>query len=162
MNRVVPILVAVALLESAAVQLLGQAPPPLQSPDFEVAGIDLDADSTTVIQRLGRPDSSRTEAGFGVDEHSLRYWYFPGAAITFRVTDVVEGILLTTPTYATTRGLRVGDLRERVRTLYGSPLDDPDPTLWLYADDPRLPEHLIIMTFSGDAVTSISVRHFRA
>jgi len=134
----------------------------LQPADFAVGRLSLDADSATVIQLLGPPDSVRAEPGFGVDDHALLYWYAGAAVISFNTPNVVEGIAVASPAVATARGLRVGDMRARARQLYGAPLSDSVADQWTYVDEAIRPDHLIQLEFSGDTLVRIEVRHVRA
>jgi hypothetical protein len=143
--------------------LNGQATQPLRPTDFVVGGLDLGADSAAVLKLLGDPDSTRTDPGFGVDEHALLSWYFPVATVSFFATPRrVEGIAVLSPHLATARGLRVGDTRARVRKLYGAALNSGSGDLWVYGDDLVAPRRVIVIRFAREKVLFIHVRHFRA
>jgi hypothetical protein len=149
-----------------ATSLPAQRPPNLQTADFAAGRIHLDADSSAVIQVLGHPDSARTGPLEDWDPNVLfDFWYFHGVMVSFRPSNAVEGIVLTSPVLRTPRGLRVGDGRARVRQLYGLPSPASDKHIWYYGDfsrASRLGPRLILVYFAGDKVSRIDIRYTRA
>jgi hypothetical protein len=136
---------------------------PLRPSDFAVgSALGLDADSLSVLRQLGHPDSVRSAYEPWNAGVPFTSWYFRDVLVTFETPNVVEGILLTTRTFSTARGIRVGDSRAHVRRAYGPPVDGSSTDQWLYVENQRIPMRLIQIEFVGDHVSAILIRHSRA
>ena len=88
-----------------------------QPSDLELAGIRVGADSASVLQVLGVPDSS----GQGDDPSlaaPLSAVFYPGVEVVF-LAGKVHGVWLKGSGHATSRGLKLGDSIEIARRLYG-------------------------------------------
>lgn len=127
--------------------------------DFVVAGIpdhyphlDVATDTARIRQAWGRPIAihlNETKPG-----DTLTTWEYDGVMVTFGYLSRL-GITLTSPPFATYRGLRVGDCEQRVRALYGLPSwrEDLD---WIY-EDPRERLHVIRVTVREGRVQEIHI-----
>lgn len=132
---------------------------PLEPADFVVAGIadnypDLDValDMASVRQTLGRPDTiTRSEFQPG---DMTTVWHYDGLFVAFGSISRI-GITLTSPRYATRRGLRVGDTEQRVLALYGSPSRREDAD-WIY-EDPRERLNVITVTVQDHRVERVYI-----
>lgn len=132
----------------------GPSKVPLNALDFEVAGIpdnfpnlDVAIDTARIRGILGAPRRA-------TQRDDLTEWTFDGLVVLFGPI-ARQGITLTTPRYATRRGLRVGDTEERLISLYGAPSAQQDDE-WTY-EDPRERLHAIIVTVRGGRVASIFI-----
>ena len=85
----------------------GQGPRELADSDLVVSRISFRSDSSRVVAALGQPS-----------QRSGERWTYNGLLVYFK-NGRVEQIHLTSPRYATARGLRVGAKASRVTTLYG-------------------------------------------
>jgi hypothetical protein len=93
---------------------------PLRDEDYLLAGLATGGDSSGVETTLGLPDSTVTRARADtIGPSEVREWWYRDVVVTF-AADRVYGITLTTPRFATARGVRVGDPAEAVRAVYGS------------------------------------------
>ena len=101
-------LVVTPLLVTIAAAATAQQPAPLVTGDLRVSGVAVDDDSGSVRRRLGRLAI--------VDSSGLHY---PDLQIFLKAGKVAI-LSITGPSRATRRGLRVGDLAMRARTLYRS------------------------------------------
>ena len=88
---------------------LAQRPKELADSDLVVAGLPFHADTAAVRAHLGEP-TSRKEAR----------WTYRGLVIYFDQQGRLHQAHLTSPRYATARGLRVGEPVDRVTPLYGA------------------------------------------
>ena len=71
----------------------------------------------------------------------------------------VQVIIVNSPSYATTRGLKVGDSKEKALQLYGKPTEGRiEESVWFYTDDKNA--YGIIILFDDDIITYIDV-HIR-
>lgn len=75
------------------------------------------------------PQKEETEQYEGLKAKTL---FYPDNTQIFLVDDTVYSINVTSPEYATPRGLKVGDSRERLIELYGEPDIKEDKTHWGY------------------------------
>lgn len=134
------------------------APAPLSDSDFVVAELSETLDSAGVVKRLGQPDSVRAEGDpFGEGGHSVVFFY-PDLLTSVAGGGTLSMVTLTTPRFATRRGLRVGDSPEKALALYGS-VRDSIMGDWTFADpDPKKGDgHVIQLSFSEGRVKSIYV-----
>lgn len=108
--------------------------PPLSAWEFTASPFSLEDDSTGFVAFLGRPDSVTTEPNpFVPQDAPFQEWYYRDIRVFFSTPNVVAGLVLLSPRFATMRGLRVGDPEARVLQLYG-PRHDEDPAgEWEYA-----------------------------
>ena len=123
----------------------GAGPARIGGSDLVVAGVAYKDDSGAVRRRLGAPDSLAEEV-----------WYYRDLTVYFRKTKV-EQILLSTPKYATARGLRVGDEVSRAADLYGGPCAS-DALIYCHpADDDVFDERGMIVEHDGPRITGIRI-----
>ncbi|MBI4543407.1 MAG: hypothetical protein HY705_10280 [Gemmatimonadetes bacterium] len=104
---------------------------PIQEADFSVAAVALGTDSARVVAALGRPESVEVR-GHPFDSAGLRVWHYRDVIV--EIAGSVERITLRSPAVTTARGVRVGDVTERVRAAYGESVVRT-PTSWKYSDD---------------------------
>ena len=123
--------------------------------DFVVAGLAEGMTSAAVQREIGRPDSVQKIDDFRDPGTKLVSWVYKDFVVMLGSDDAVRGVLITGRRVATARGLRVGDRRERVSQLYGSPIRE-DARVAEYAD-PDKPLHGITVLFNGSLVTEIFV-----
>jgi hypothetical protein len=148
--------VGVLALFCAVVPARAQAKP-LDSLDFVVAGVpdsypylDVSDDTAAIHQILGAPQHIERVAGYGDD--SVTTWQYDGLSVDFG-SIARWGMTVTSPRYATRRGLHVGDPSQRLLELYGSPANIQDNE-WTY-EDPREHLHVMIVTVEHDRVTRV-------
>jgi hypothetical protein len=98
-------------------EIFTERPVALADSDLVAAGVAYLADSAQVRRTLGAPAS-----------RDSIFWTYSGVRIRFYAGPVTQ-IALTTPQYATARGLRVGDRVARAKALYGTPCMRE---LWIY------------------------------
>lgn len=132
---------------------------PLQPADFVVAKVPdnypdvmVEDDTSRIRQILGAPLAIRRHEFRPPD--TLTTWQYDGLSVAFG-SIARTGITLTSPRIATQRGLRVGDLEDRVRLLYGPP-SGVEEDRWIY-EDPRERLHAIIVTVREGRVVQIFV-----
>lgn len=137
------------------VMLTGQTP--LRAPDFVVGGISDRVDSAQVRRLLGAPDSITTADHPYDASGKLIDWWYPQFRILYNGGEKVGAVWVLGSRAPTHRGLRVGDPRNRVRALYGTPASvDTASNAWVYHDADHASEmHLMKVFFRGDRVVSI-------
>lgn len=115
------------------------------------------ADSDLIVSKVAfRADSAQVRRVWGApaSTDSLS-WTYPGLRIWLE-EGRVNVIVLTTPKYATARGLRVGDPVRRAKALYGTPCIKE---LWVYCrnslDEPE--GHGIMLTVENHVIKEILV-----
>jgi hypothetical protein len=136
---------------------LAQSQAPVRQADFVVAGVSSQIDSAAVRQLLGRPDSvTSTDHPFDVGGKLVDWWYHR-LRVSYNGGEKVGGVWLLAPGVQTSRGLRIGDPRQRVRQLYGAPASvDTASDAWVYHDADEATEmHLIKVFFRGNRVTTV-------
>ena len=107
---------AVAAAAATPASLTAQ---PLNERDLRVAGLPVDADSGAVRRVLGAPMGIRP---FRDDDgHVLIAWRYPDITVSFDQTGHGYSWHLSSPRFATTRGVKPGDFTSRVRSAYGRP-----------------------------------------
>jgi len=127
----------------------------LERADFVVAGLVEGRNSAAVQRAIGRPQSVQAVEDFRDPGTKLISWVYRDFVVMLGSDDALRGVLITGRPVATARGLRVGDRRERVSLLYGSPIRQ-DARVAEYADaDRRL--HGVTVLFKGSVVTEIYV-----
>jgi hypothetical protein len=129
---------------------------PLQPADFVVAGIDPEpgVDSAAVVAALGAPDSILLQP-HPWDTAGLRVWYYGSRSLEVALTESVQHFRITGSATATGRGVRVGDLVERVRAAYGERHGGVSGE-WRYDDDSDPSGlHGIVFHTRNDRVTAI-------
>jgi hypothetical protein len=127
---------------------------PLDSTDFVLAGLTEGGDSTSVLARLGRPDSVTVDKNPYDTGGHLPTWHYRGLDVDF-IEAAIQGFEITGPQIRTARAIGVGDTEERLITAYGEPnsrLDD----LWSY-DDPRHDLHTIAFTIRTGRIVKIFI-----
>jgi hypothetical protein len=99
--------------------------------DLEVAGIPRGASRLDVLRRLGEPrDVLLDPEAQCVFHGACEKYFYPGLIFTFDgATGIRSGVELTDPTYATRRGLRVGQGSKEALALYGRPKEHGDDYL---------------------------------
>ena len=130
---------------------------PVGRADFVVAGVSSQTDSAAVRRLLGRPDSVTSgDHPFDVGGKLINWWYHR-LRVSYNGGEKVGGMWLLAPGVETTRGLRVGDQRQRVRRLYGTPASvDTASDAWIYHDaDDGSEMHLVKVFFQRDRVASV-------
>lgn len=86
--------------------------------DFLLAGVEYGMPEKEVVQALGTP-SSMQNTGSGL------IYEYPGVTVKFQTrTDgfAVQEVVVTTPDYPTSRGIKIGDPRDRVKQIYDLPV----------------------------------------
>ena len=127
---------------------------PLDSTDFVLAGLTEGTASTSVLSRLGRPDSVTVDKNPYDTGGHLPTWHYPGLDADF-IETAIQGFEINGPKIRTARAVGVGDTIERLMGAYGEPnsrLDD----IWFY-DDPHHDLHQIAFTVRDGRVIKISI-----
>ena len=148
------IIFAIALL--LGVELLpAQARDTLTHDDLTIRDLGEDGDTAMTRRLLGAPLRVVRHDERNEDGALLVDWYYHDVGISFH-----EGrpyfVEVTGRTVATSRGVRVGDPRAKVRTAYGRPMHE-DVSHLLYANEAET--RGIIFFLTGDRVTRILVGH---
>jgi hypothetical protein len=110
-----------ALLLALPLGTAAQGPDTLSARDLNVGGIVEGADTVVVRRALGAPLRVHRDSQPNDDGILLTVWYYRALTVTFDPDGRRYTVTLTRPTYATARGVRVGDSAEKVRRLYGRP-----------------------------------------
>jgi hypothetical protein len=159
MTRLLGILGIASLSLSSAAPAADRVPQsrPLSAEDFVVAGVGVvDGMNSAAVRRvLGRPHSVKTVDDFRDPGSKLVSWRYKNVVVLLGAEDSVHGVLVTNPTLATARGLRVGDRLARMEMLYGAP-DFRDSTMAEYAD-PDQRTHVVRILFTAGVVKKIFV-----
>ena len=134
-----------------------ERPPPLGARDFHLGPVSEGTDSLTVLRRIGKPDSIRTEAAAPDVRAKLIIWHYHHFRLYFTELSIhgVMAVEASDPTYATPRGLRVGDSSTRLKSRYGEPTGTHRDT-WDYSD-PNSSIHLLRFTVQDGRVRTIYV-----
>jgi hypothetical protein len=125
--------------------------------DFRLGPVPEGTDSLIVRHRIGRPDSISTEAAAPDVSAKLHVWHYHHFRLYFTEQSIhgVMAVETTDATYATNRGLRVGDSASRLKKLYGKPVGTYENT-WDY-DDPTTHLHVLRFTIRNGRVKAIYV-----
>ncbi|NLK85876.1 MAG: hypothetical protein GX279_00080 [Clostridiaceae bacterium] len=97
--------------------------------DLQVGDIDIDMSYGELIAAIGQEPLDVIEEQY--DGMSTKTLFFPDDTQVYIVNDVVFTVNVTSPDYATPRGLKPGDSQERVLELYGEP-DKNEDGVWGY------------------------------
>jgi hypothetical protein len=160
--------IGMLIIASVAISSLTEAQriQPLDSADFNVAGISGNLDTSAVINRLGMPTTRKSEINPFDSPSRLHIWKYPGLSVHFASDYTVFGITVDSPRYPTKRGLKAGDSVLRLRRLYGEPseVDENESAYagpvnvrdvdWDY-QDPAHEMHVIRVTLRNNKVRSI-------
>jgi len=146
---------ALALAYSAAVEAQHQGATPLQPDDFTMAGLAEGMPSAGVRALLGAPQSVAGSGDLRDKESKLVSWRYKDLTVLLGSRDEVRGAWLSGASLATKRGLPVGDSRERVGQLYGTPAAGDDKMVE-YAD-PNERSHVIRVVFKRERIETIFV-----
>jgi hypothetical protein len=146
---------------SSPVAISGGTPPtthslgtPLDSTDFIVAGLKEGADSATVVGRLGRPDSVRSENNPYDVGAKLSTLHYRGLDVGF-VLGTVQSFEILDPAISTARGIRVGSTVDELNAAYGKAGSQYEED-WIYLD-PNEDLHQIYFTVRAGRVSKIFV-----
>ena len=156
-GRLLHYLAFVSLYGAVAAQSKAQSPPPLAGTDFRLGPVPEGTDSLVVRRRLGRPDSVGAADAAPDATDKLVIWHYPHFRLYFTRLSIhgVIGVEATDSTYATGRGLRVGDSETRLKRLYGEPVGTHE-NIWDY-DDPSARLHVLRLTIRNGRILAIYV-----
>jgi hypothetical protein len=123
--------------------------------DFRLGPVPEGTDSLVVRRRMGRPDSVSSKDAAPDSPAKLVVWHYHHSGLYFTKLSIhgVMGVEITDATYATNRGLRVGDLASRLKRLYGGPAATFEDS-WDYAD-PTAQHHVLRFTIRAGRVKAI-------
>jgi hypothetical protein len=100
--------------------------------DLQLGNLRIDMPYEELLEVMGqKPAHEITDEYEGLDAKTL---FFPDNTQVYVVDNVVYTINVTSPEYATPRGLRTGDGEERLLELYGEPSSKEDG-MWGYSYD---------------------------
>ena len=156
-GRLLHYLAFVSLYAAVPAQSIAQTPPPLTGTDFRLGPVPEGTDSLVVRRRLGRPDSVSAADAAPDATDKLVIWHYPHFRLYYTRLSIhgVMGVEATDSTYATGRGLRVGDSATRLKRLYGEPVGAYENT-WDY-DDPSAQLHVLRFTIRNGRIAAIYV-----
>jgi hypothetical protein len=134
---------------------------PLSTEDYSINKVHLGMDSDQVRGILGEPDTAYYHTVQANRENLEVSWSYRECRIVFGNSPVVEAAALVGPRFCTSRGLRVGDSRERVESLYGSAHEGRDNSpQWVFLETPSGSLRGISVMFEADTVNAIFLGKF--
>ncbi|BAY57530.1 hypothetical protein NIES2135_43960 [Leptolyngbya boryana NIES-2135] len=146
----------------ASVSLAAPVQPPpkeMSMARMGLAGIKLGMKASQVERKLGKPPQMASQASTCCG--TLLYWKYPELEVHFEVpmgvrqepNATVYSITTRSSKFATLEGVRVGDRRNKVLRIYGTPSADEDNAVF-YANDQYASS--LVFRFENDRVVEIS------
>jgi len=130
---------------------------PFDTTDLVVAGLRQGMDSAAVARLLGPPDSISAEPDGRDARTKLVEWHYPAVSISLGSNGKLGGVSITSGAVATKRGLRLGDSRARLVSLYGLPADTTGQA-WQYETVDGL--YVMQIDFLAGVVRRVYLGHF--
>ena len=130
-------------------------PKSLAARDFDVGPLRSDMSAEEVRAALGPPASISSDPDFRDTSGLVETWHYPGLAVSFVSKNGLFGTRITGKTWATSRGLRVGDSEATVRELYGKPEGATDEARDYVDHSDGTDRRLIRVEVQNSRVTSI-------
>jgi hypothetical protein len=100
--------------------------------DLKLGDIDINMSYSELIAAMGQEPLDVVEEDY--EGMSTKTLFFPDDTQVYIVNDTVYTVNVTSPDYATPRGLRPGDSEERILELYGEPNKKEDGVWGYYID----------------------------
>ena len=130
---------------------------PFDTTDLVVAGLLQGMDSAGVSRLLGPPDSISAEPDSRDAGAKLVEWHYPALTVSLGCYGKLGGVSITGRAVVTKRGLRLGDSRTRLVSLYGLPPDTTGQT-WQYQTADGL--YAMQIDFFAGVVRRVYLGHF--
>ena len=132
----------------------------LSSFEKEVAGIKAGMDSNNVREILGAPNSISVENDYRDSESKFIIWHYKYFDVLLGNSDYVGAIQINKKGIQTSRGISIGDSKERVIEIYGQPTIEYENTISYLNSDDDMNDKVLEFTFNNNKIINIYIGRF--